>query len=51
MSESGKQKHVLSDDLLRDLVGRLEQLKKMSSDPARVEENIDHVNLTLRLRS
>ena len=53
MSDPGKQKqrHVLSDELLQDLVARLKQLQKMSSDPAKVEENIKHVNMPLRLRS
>ena len=32
------------------LVGRLEQLKKMSSDPQKVEDSIAQVKLTLRLR-
>lgn len=42
---------ILSDELLRRLVSRLEQLKNISSDPAKVEESIAHVKLTLRLRS
>ena len=29
---------VLSDELLRGLVGRLQQLKTMSSDPAKIDD-------------
>ena len=46
-----KREHILSDELLHSLVGRLEQLKNISSDPAKVDESIGHVKLTLRLRS
>jgi hypothetical protein len=42
---------VLSDELLGGLVERLGQLKGMSSDPAKVQQSIDEVNLTLKLRT
>ena len=42
---------VLSDELLGGLVSRLDQLKTMSSDPKKVQQSIDEVKLTLRLRS
>jgi|EP01043_Picozoa_sp_COSAG02_P042176 hypothetical protein len=50
-SGKGENIHALSDELLGSLVERLENLKKISSDPAKVQESIGHVKLTLRLRS
>jgi len=42
---------VLSDAVLRNLVERLEQLQKQSSTPDEVQESIDDVRMTLKLRS
>ena len=42
---------VLSDAVLRNLVERLEQLQKQSSTPDEVQESIEDVRMTLKLRS
>lgn len=46
-----KATQVLSDEMLRGLVQRLDQLKAMSSEPGNVQKSIDEVHLALRLRT
>ena len=40
---AGMEGHRLSDELLHGLVGRLEQLKRLSKQPESVQDSIDEV--------